>query len=151
MLFMRSVLAQASLMGAAFALPQGGPPGGPAGGPPAGVQPTVVGMNMFGPGCPMGAGGTVQQIQNGTPVFLFPEWNLTLSDADPKLAKPSVDKFCQETISLANGPVGMQVRIATVSVGGWADLKSGSTLEIAVSTRLGSTTAGVSAPLGSHT
>jgi hypothetical protein len=129
----------------AVALPQGPPggPGGPGGGPPS-VAPTVDSLTMVGPGCPLGAGGLVQEVRNGTPVFLFTEWNLDLKEADPAAEVPVVDKFCQETIKLGNGPVGMQVRISQVTIGGWASLATGSKLSIAVDTRLGNTTAGVS-------
>ncbi|KAK3390681.1 hypothetical protein B0H63DRAFT_519893 [Podospora didyma] len=109
-------------------LPQGG--GGQS--PPA---PTVQNMTMWGTGCPIGAGGLVQQMRNNTPVFVFSEWGLSLPD--PETTSTSVSKFCTEAISLANGPVGMQLRIATVSVSGWAALDQGTKLAFHVETKLG--------------
>ena len=123
-----------SLATLASALPQGG---GGAGA----VNPTVDSLVMSGPGCPLGSGGIVQQMRNNTPVFLFPEWSLRLPDADTNAT--SVSKFCNEQISLGNGPVGLQVRIATVSVSGYAALESGAKIGVDVETKLGNTTAGV--------
>jgi Domain of unknown function (DUF4360) len=97
---------------------------------------------MYGPGCPIGSGGFVQQIRNDTPVFSFPEWGLTLPGPDG--ASDSVSKWCTEEISLANGPAGMQLRIATVDVSGWAVLDAETKLGFEVQTTLGGVHAGVS-------
>ncbi|KAM7193639.1 protein of unknown function (DUF4360) domain containing protein [Naviculisporaceae sp. PSN 640] len=103
-------------------------------GPPAGVSPTVQSMTMSGPGCPVGAAGTSQHLVDGRPVFLFPEWNLALPE--------TANKWCTEEIQLVNGPVGMQLRIATITVGGWASLDEGTSVKIDVSTILGGKVAG---------
>lgn len=96
---------------------------------------------MSGPGCPVGAGGLIQQIRNGTPVFLFTEWNLALPGKGDPVTQDS--KWCTEQIQLANGPVGMQLRIATITVGGWATLGADTKLKVDVSTVLGGKVAGV--------
>lgn len=116
----------------------------PQGGGPPAVSPTVQNLTMSGSGCPIGAGGLVQQIRNGTPVFLFTEWNLALPNTADASNKNQHAKWCTEQIQLANGPVGMQLRIATVSVGGWANLETDTKLKVDVSTSLGSKVAGVS-------
>ncbi|KAK3361311.1 hypothetical protein B0T24DRAFT_539442 [Lasiosphaeria ovina] len=109
--------------------------------PPA---PSVRNMTMFGPGCPIGAGGLVQQMRDGTPVFVFAEWALALPAVDDATGKQvaEVSKFCTEEITLADGPVGMQLRIATVSVSGWAVLEAGSSVHVRVETALGGVAAG---------
>jgi hypothetical protein len=108
------------------------------------TRPSVNSLTMIGPGCPIGSGGQATEVQGGTPVFLFTEWGLNLADADKSSDMPSVDKFCQENISLGNGPPGYQVRIAAVTLRGWATLETGSLISIAVNTKLGGTQAGVS-------
>lgn len=118
------------------------------------VAPTVDSMSMTGPGCPIGSAGIVQEMRNGTPVFLFAEWGLSLADPDgtsspvgatPGNSMTSVSKFCNEEISLGNGSPGWQVRISAMQVGGWADLAGGATLGVMVDTKLGGVAAGVSA------
>ncbi|KAK3312313.1 hypothetical protein B0H66DRAFT_644554 [Apodospora peruviana] len=118
-----------------------------AGGTPPTVSPTVQSLTMSGPGCPIGAGGLVQQMRNNTPVFLFTEWGLAL----PNTADDGQDaKWCTEQIQLANGPARMQLRIATVSVGGWADLEPETKLQFEVSTMLGDIVAGSKTAVISH-
>ncbi|KAK3323177.1 hypothetical protein B0T19DRAFT_442675 [Cercophora scortea] len=116
---------------------------------PPTIAPTVQSLNMFGPGCPIGAGGIVQQIRNDTPVFLFTEWGLALPDVDDN-TKDTVSKWCTEEISLANGPVGMQVRIATVTVSGWATLDLDTKLGLEVETQLGDAIAGNQSAIVGH-
>jgi hypothetical protein len=106
-------------------------------------RPTVDSMTMIGPGCPIGSGGMATEIRNSTPVFMFTEWYLNLADADLTAEYPSVSKFCQETINLAHATPGYQVRIAAVTIGGWADLDDSTEIEIEVDTRLGAEQAGV--------
>ena len=107
---------------------------------------------MSGPGCPIGAGGLLQQIRNGTPVFVFTEWTLALPNTADANNKNQHSKWCTEQIQLANGPVGMQLRIATVGVGGWANLDTDTKLKVDVSTVLGGKVAGVSiSPLPPNT
>jgi hypothetical protein len=123
-----------------------GPPGG-APGPgsgPGGSTMSVDSMTMVGTGCPIGAGGVVQEVREGIPVFSFSEWNLNLAEADPNAPTTAVEKFCQEEMRLSNGPTGMQFRIGTITIEGWADLKTGSKISIATETRLGDTPAVVS-------
>ncbi|KAM7212334.1 protein of unknown function (DUF4360) domain containing protein [Rhypophila decipiens] len=126
-----------SLSTLSTALPQGS-------GPPPGVSPTMQSMSMSGPGCPAGASGTAQHLVDGRPVFLFPEWNLALPEkAGPVTTAANEDsKWCTESIQLVNGPVGMQLRIASITVGGWASLDEGSKLRLDVETSLGEKVAG---------
>ncbi|KAB5550804.1 hypothetical protein GE09DRAFT_1222629 [Coniochaeta sp. 2T2.1] len=98
------------------------------------ISPTVESMTMIGSGCPLGTGGIVREIRNNTPVFLFSEWGLDLAEAEP--GATVVSKFCSEVIELGNGPPGYQVRIATVSVGGWAELDGSTRLVVDVETKL---------------
>ena len=122
------------------------PPAGSAGGTgPGGSNMVADSITMVGTGCPVGAGGVVQEVREGTPVFTFTEWNLALADASAPTegAVASVEKFCQEIWKLSSGPTGMQYRIGTVTIEGWADLKTGSKIDIAVETRLGDAPAGV--------
>lgn len=100
---------------------------------------------MAGTGCPVGAGGIVQEARDGIPVFTFTEWNLELAAAEATTQGnvASVEKFCQEVWNLSGGPTGMQYRIGTVTIEGWADLKAGSKIDIAVETRLGNVAGGV--------
>jgi len=116
----------------------------PQGGGPPATPPTVQSLTMSGPGCPIGAGGLLQQIRNGTPVFVFTEWTLALPNTADANNKNQHSKWCTEQIQLANGPVGMQLRIATVGVGGWANLDTDTKLKVDVSTVLGGKVAGVS-------
>lgn len=148
----RTPLAFAALLATAFGLmvPRADPPS----------QPTVDSLTMSGPGCPLGAGGLVREIRNGTPVFLFTEWNLSLASGAqggdaPATSTPatpvensitSVSKWCSEEINLGNGAPGWQVRIKTVSVGGYAELPKDAVIGVTVTTRLGGVDAGVSAP-----
>ena len=132
-----------------FVLPRADPP----------TQPTVDSLVMSGPGCPLGAGGLVREMREGTPVFLFTEWNLSLAPGSPagdapasSVAPPpatensitSVSKWCSEEISLGNGAPGWQVRIGTVSVGGYAELPKDAVVGVGVTTKLGDVEAGVS-------
>ncbi|KAB5576126.1 hypothetical protein GE09DRAFT_1215844 [Coniochaeta sp. 2T2.1] len=98
------------------------------------ISPTVDSMTMTGSGCPLATGGIVREIRNNTPVFLSSEWGLDLAEAEP--GATVVSKFCSEVIELGNGPLGYQVRIATISVGGWAELDSSTRLVIDVETKL---------------
>ncbi len=113
--------------------------------PPPPIQPTVDNMTMYGSGCPIGSGGMVREMRNNTPVFLFPDWSLSLaSDAGANgSGGGSVSKFCTEEISLGNAPPGFQVRLSTVSVSGYADLDKGSVIGIGVETKLGAVDGGV--------
>ncbi len=54
---------------------------------------------MYGSGCPIGSGGMVREMRNNTPVFLFPDWGLSLANGAE--ANGSVSKFCTEEISWA--------------------------------------------------
>lgn len=127
------------------ALPQG-PPG-------VTPSPIVQSLTLSGSGCPTGQAGTVQRAgtDGRPPVFLFPEWNLSLplplSESGPVVGggNPFEDwKGCVEEIKLVRGPVGAQLRIGTVTVGGWASLGTGVTLRVDVATFLGGINAGVS-------
>ncbi|KAK3988272.1 hypothetical protein QBC44DRAFT_269361, partial [Cladorrhinum sp. PSN332] len=114
-----------------FSLPQSAPPS----------PPNIASLSMYGTGCPIGAGGLISTIRNETPVFTFAQWGLSL----PSSSSPSdtaVSKFCTEEIGLTNGPVGMQLRIETVTVMGWADLEEGTKLVVDSLTRLGGVVAG---------
>lgn len=120
------------------AAPQGGPP---PGAPP--VPPTVNNMTMFGTGCPIGGGAISQVTRNNTPVFVFREWGIVLPSEESEETGTSF-KWCNEDIILGNGPVGMRLRIAGVTVGGWAELDAGTKISLQVDTRLGGVEAGVS-------
>lgn len=124
-------------------LPPGTAPSGGATPGPGGATMTVDSQTMVGPGCPIGAGGLIQEMREGLPVFLFTEWNLDLGEADPMAPTASTSKFCQQETKLSNGPVGMQFRIDKFTIGGWADLKAGSKIGIDVETRLGDLATGV--------
>lgn len=117
-------------------------------GPGPVISPTVDSMTMLGSGCPLGSGGIVREIRNNTPVFLFDEWDLNLADAEA--GTTTVSKFCTEEISLGNGPQGYQVRIAAITVAGWADTDLNTRLAVSVETKLGGVEAGVSFPLASR-
>src|SRR5436189_207803 len=83
--------------------------------------PTVNNMTMFGTGCPIGAGGISQVSHGGPPVFAFREWGLSLPNTDTGVGTAdAASKWCNEEIWLGNGPVGMRLRIAAVTVSGWA-------------------------------
>lgn len=108
--------------------------------------PTVNNMTMFGTGCPIGAGGISQVTRDGTPVFAFREWGLVLPDPDleaEERSETAVSKWCNEEITLGNGPVGMRLRIAAVTVGGWASLDAETNIALQVETKLGGVDAGV--------
>lgn len=117
-------------------------------GPGPVISPTVDSMTMLGSGCPLGSGGIVREMRNNTPVFLFDEWNLNLADAEA--GTTTVSKFCTEEISLGHGPQGYQVRIAAITVAGWADTDINTRLAVSVETKLGGVEAGVSFPLASR-
>ena len=104
------------------------------------IKPTVDNMTMYGTGCPIGSGGMVREMRNNTPVFLFPDWALSLSAPD---ADGSVSKFCTEEITLGNVPAGQQVRLARLQVGGWADLEQGSVIGVDVELKFGGENGGV--------
>lgn len=128
----------AHLLPLVAAAPQGGPPpGAPA------VPPTVNNMTMFGTGCPIGGGAISQVTRNNTPVFVFREWGIVLPSEESEETGTSF-KWCNEDIILGNGPVGMRLRIASVTVGGWAQLDAGTKISLQVDTRLGGVEAGVS-------
>ena len=99
-------------------------------------------MTMFGTGCPIGGAGISQVTAGGTPVFVFREWGLVLPSPESATAE-AVSKWCTEEIQLGNGPVGMRLRIGSVTVGGWAQLDAGTKISLQVETRLGGVEAGV--------
>lgn len=124
----------------ALALPQSTAPPSP---------PNIASLSMYGTGCPVGAGGMIGSIRGETPVFNFAEWGLSLPGAEAPTNQ--VSKFCTEEMGLTNGPVGMQLRIDTVTVMGWADLEEGTKLVVSSATRLGNVVAGVSSLPSSDT
>lgn len=83
-------------------------------------------------------------VRNGTPIFSFSEWGLVLPNVDDPESETTASKFCTEEITLNNGPVGFQLRIETVTVGGWAELEEGTKLVVEAETKLGDVVAGVS-------
>ncbi|KJR81228.1 uncharacterized protein SPSK_01218 [Sporothrix schenckii 1099-18] len=123
---------------------------------PVTINPTVLDLTETGSGCPIGNGGMVHQMKDGTPVFAFVGWNLTLNGSaipidapegspgnntgghdaqDNRVVRGSVAKFCKESISLGNAPVGYQVHIREVSISGVAELDPTSFIGIRVNTR----------------
>ncbi|KAK3353815.1 hypothetical protein B0T25DRAFT_632177 [Lasiosphaeria hispida] len=105
--------------------------------------PSVQNLTMWGTGCPIGGGAISQRSKDGAPIFVFGEWGLALPNPEPESQdQQAVDKFCTEEISLANGPPGMQLRIASITVGGWARLDPETTVLLQVETRLGDRIAG---------
>lgn len=133
--------------------------------PPVNINPTVLDVIETGSGCPIGSGGMVHQIRNGTPVFSFMGWGLTLNGSaipiqlpegttgnntsgpgaqDNHVVRGSVAKFCKESIALGNAPVGYQVHIGEVTISGFAELDPTSFVGIRVNTRFDHVEAGVS-------
>ncbi|CAK7212937.1 hypothetical protein SCUCBS95973_001629 [Sporothrix curviconia] len=135
--------------------------------PPVAINPAVLHLAETGSGCPIGSGGMVHEIRNGTPVFLFMGWGLTLNGSsipatlpagssgsndsstsgnggaqDNRVKRGSVAKFCKESISLGNAPVGYQVHIGEVSITGYAALDSASFVGVRVNTRFDHAEAG---------
>ncbi|CAK7207223.1 hypothetical protein SEUCBS139899_010032 [Sporothrix eucalyptigena] len=137
--------------------------------PPVTINPTVLDLAETGSGCPIGSGGMVHQIRNGTPVFLFMGWGLTLNGSsipvtlpdgpsdgggsdnntsgnggaqDNRVKRGTVAKFCKESISLGNAPVGYQVHIGEVTITGFAELDPESFVGIRVNTRFDHAEAG---------
>ncbi|KAK0732121.1 hypothetical protein B0H67DRAFT_477783 [Lasiosphaeris hirsuta] len=108
--------------------------------------PSVQNLTMWGTGCPIGGGAISQRSKDGAPIFVFGDWSLALPSPDEpdsqKNQQLAVDKFCTEEISLANGPPGMQLRIASITVGGWARLDPETAVLVQVETKLGDRVAG---------
>lgn len=122
-----NLLSLAPLLGYAFALPQSQPS----------ASPNIQNLAMWGTGCPLGAAGLMSGVRNGTPIFSFSEWGLVLPNVDDPESETTASKFCTEEITLNNGPVGFQLRIETVTVGGWAELEEGTKLVVEAETKLG--------------
>ncbi|KAK4205087.1 hypothetical protein QBC40DRAFT_65801 [Triangularia verruculosa] len=127
-----TILSALLLLASASALPQGQPP----------ASPNIQNLTMWGTGCPIGAAGLISGVRNGTPIFSFSEWRLSLPNVDDPENEATVSKFCTEEMTLNNGPVGLQVRIETVTVTGWAELDEGTKLVIEIETKLGYIVAG---------
>ncbi|CAP70169.1 uncharacterized protein PODANS_3_2688 [Podospora anserina S mat+] len=127
-----NLLSLAPLLGYAFALPQSQPS----------ASPNIQNLAMWGTGCPLGAAGLMSGVRNGTPIFSFSEWGLVLPNVDDPESETTASKFCTEEITLNNGPVGFQLRIETVTVGGWAELEEGTKLVVEAETKLGDVVAG---------
>jgi len=123
-----------SLSSLATCLPQTAPPAPPA--------VTVKNMTVYGTGCPIGGGPVSQQTKAGAPVFVFREWGLSLPDTDETPGE--AEKFCVEQISLGDGPVGMQVRVKSITIGGWAQIDADTKISLSIHTNLGGMAAGVS-------
>lgn len=101
-------------------------------------------MTTYGTGCPIGGGPIAQATKDGRPIFAFTEWGLSLpDDADPE-TPGAAEKWCSEEIDLGGGPVGMRMRIESVTVSGFATLGGGTRLAVGVETRLGGVEGGVS-------
>jgi hypothetical protein len=99
-------------------------------------------MTVYGTGCPIGAGPISQSTKSGAPVFVFREWGLSLPDDDETPGEK--EKFCVEQITLGDGPVGMQLRVKSITIGGWADIDADTKISLSVHTNLGGMAAGVS-------
>ncbi|KAL1889441.1 hypothetical protein Sste5346_008925 [Sporothrix stenoceras] len=142
----------AAVLGSAHAYPQATG----ADVPPFVIAPSVLNLTESGSGCPIGDGGMVNQIKNGTPVFAFMGWGLTLNGSaipvqlpegstgnntsgpgaqDNHVVRGSVAKFCKESITLGNAPVGYQVHIGEVTISGVAELDPASFIGVRVNTR----------------
>lgn len=100
-------------------------------------------MTTYGTGCPIGGGPIAQATKDGRPIFAFTEWGLSLPDPDSE-TPGAAEKWCSEEIDLGGGPVGMRMRIESVTVSGFATLGSGTKLAVGVETRLGGVEGGVS-------
>lgn len=154
----------AAVLGSAYAYPQA------SGADPVVIAPSVLDLTESGSGCPIGNGGMVHQIKNGTPVFAFMGWGLTLNGSaipvqlpegstgggnntsgpgaqDNHVVRGSVAKFCKECITLGNAPVGYQVHIGEVTISGVAELDPTSFIGVRVNTRFDHIEAGVRIPL----
>jgi len=97
-------------------------------------------MTVYGTGCPIGNGPINQQTKGGAPVFVFREWGLSLPDEDE--TPGDAEKFCVEQITLADGPVGMQLRVKSITIGGWAEIDADTKISLSVHTNLGGIAAG---------
>ncbi|KAK0641806.1 hypothetical protein B0T16DRAFT_420552 [Cercophora newfieldiana] len=124
-----------SLSSLVSSLPQTTPPP-----PPSSTAVTVRNMTVYGTGCPIGAGPISQQTKAGAPVFVFREWGLSLPDEDETPGE--ADKFCVEQITLGDGPVGMQLRVKSITIGGWAEIDADTKISLSVHTNLGGIAAG---------
>jgi hypothetical protein len=129
-------LAFVAMAGLALALPQAGVE--------EPIKPAVDNMTMHGPGCPIGTVGIVREFRDNIPVIAFPGWGLSLEEAEKDDKGRSVSKFCTEELLLSHVPAGKRLRIASVTVSGWADLKDGSSINIEVETHFGDNESGVS-------
>ncbi|KAK1829759.1 hypothetical protein QBC39DRAFT_222754, partial [Podospora conica] len=100
-------------------------------------------MTTYGTGCPIGGGPIAQQTKDGRPIFAFTEWGLSLPSADADAEEPGVaEKWCSEEIDLGGGPVGMSLRIESVTVSGFATLGAGTKLKLGVETKMGNIVGG---------
>ncbi|KAK0747046.1 hypothetical protein B0T18DRAFT_326443 [Schizothecium vesticola] len=114
--------------------------------PPDSTSVHVNNMTTYGTGCPIGGGPIAQATKDGRPIFAFTEWGLSLPDPDSE-TPGAAEKWCSEEIDLGGGPVGMRMRIESVTVSGVATLGAGTKLAVAVETRLGGVEGGVSSLL----
>jgi len=110
------------------------------------ISPTIDAINMTGPGCPIGNAGVLRDMHNNTPIFAFSAWGMDLNDKASLDENLEASKFCAEEIHLGQGPKGYQVRVANVTVRGYAQLAETSMLGLKVETHLDGMTAGVSLP-----
>ncbi|KAK4442848.1 hypothetical protein QBC34DRAFT_363024 [Podospora aff. communis PSN243] len=123
-----------SLSSLTACLPQTAPPAPPS------TAVTVKNMTVYGTGCPIGGGPISQSTKGGAPVFVFREWGLSLPDTDE--TPEEAEKWCVEQITLGDGPVGMQLRVKSITIGGWADIDADTKISLSVQTNLGGKAAG---------
>jgi len=104
-------------------------------------------MTSYGPGCPVGSPAIIREFRDNVPVVSYPDWGLSLTEAEADGAGKSVSKFCSQEITLSHIPSGTLVRLASVTVAGYAELEVGSSITIGVETRFGDKDMGVRSPL----
>lgn len=137
MLFNRlqGVFSLLSLSSLATCFPQGTPP------PPPPTAVTVKNMTMYGTGCPVGGAGISQTTKGGAPVFTFLEWGLSLPGEEP--TPWEYEKWCVEQITLGDGPVGQRLRVASITIAGYALVDPETTVKLTIHTNYGGTAGGV--------
>ncbi len=114
---------------------------------PLKITPTLDNITEVGSGCPIGSGGMIHEMRNGTPVFLYSDWGLNLNDSTPHDSNTyngTVSKFCKQYLSLGNAPSGYQLHIAQVNIAGFATLEEGTFVGMRINTRFDGVEAGVS-------